>query len=584
MMEDNNVNNQSHNNYRKSLIVCLFFCCVIFLLIFLSFHFDKTNSKKEILVENIYLSDKNLNMVVGDIVRIFVTVEPSDATNKEVTWESSNTGIVKVDKNGVVQAVKNGTATITVTTKDGNKKATCNVQVNTMPSIIPVQSVILDKTSLNIKPGEKVTLNATIEPSDATNKEVIWESSDSNIATVDKNGVVQVLKNGTATITVTTKDGNKKATCNVQVNTTPSTIPVQSVSLNKTSLSIGQGEKVTLNATIEPSDATNKEVTWESSDSNIATVDKNGVVQVLKNGTATITVTTKDGNKKATCNVSLKLPNLTNIYEISPTKVCAINVNASNDIRVMQGVYFYRSNNKDYAVYAGYKSDTDPTIITLVDLSTCTIVDKNKTVIMGHANDITYSDVDNKFYVTNRKKIHSFRIENNKKIIVDTEPINIKTSLSGIAYDKDANRYYCKYGIVFATISSLTATPKKIRIIPTYYANIDNGDVKTVDQSISYAKIGDHRNIYYARTISNSASQNYYNHSFISVFDASNGNYKYTMHFGGIDYKTLPSAHLEGASVIDNTIYFGLNMHKSSPKQVVFYKYTGLSKIESNYN
>ena len=536
-------------------------------------------------VNTIRLNKSNLDIDLGSKEQLSVIFEPSNATNKEVTWTSSNTSIATVDTNGVISALKEGKATITVTTKDGNKKASCEVTILPITTSVAVQSVSLDKTSLSIKEGDKVTLKATINPSTATNKEVTWTSSNTSIATVDTNGAISALKEGKATITVTTKDGNKKASCEVTVLPITTTVAVQSVSLDKTSLIIEQGDKVTLKATINPSNATNKEVTWTSSDTSIATVDKNGVVQISKNGTAIITVTTKDGGKTATCNVSLKISDLTNINEIIPTKVCSINVSSSKDIRFMQGVTFYRSNNKDYAVYAGYISDTDPTVITLVDLNNCSIVDKNRNVVMGHANDMTYNEVDNKFYVTNGKKVHSFSIENNEKIIVDSQSITAKNSMSGIAYDKDKNQYYWKAGTVLATMPSLKATYKKIRNVPTYYSNIENGEVKTVDQSIAYGNIDGHRNIYYARTISDTNAKTYYNHSFISVFDADTGKYKYSMHFGGVDSKTLPSAHLEGVNIIGDTIYFGLNFHYNNPKkQVVFYKYTGLKELERKYN
>lgn len=443
--------------------------------------------------------------------------------------------------------------------------------------IIVLNDINIKTKSLDLEVGEEKNIEYSVNNNSYV--EVSFSSNNTKVATVDASGKVKGIAKGEAIITATMSNG-KTVTCNVKV--TP--ISVQSVSLDRTSLSLEQGEKVTLKAIITPSNATNKEVIWTSSDSSVATVDQNGVVQVIKNGTAEVTVTTKDGNKKATCNVSLNISDLTNIYEIVPTKACAINVNVNNDIRVMQGVSFYQSNNKSYAVYAGFKSDVDPTIITLVDLNECLVVDKNNSVVMGHANDITYSDADNKFYVVNVKKIHSFSIKNDKEIIVDSQPIIAKNTMSGIAYDKDKKQYYWKAGTVLGTISSLNSSYVKIRNVPTYYSNIENGNVKTVDQAIAYAKVDGHRNIYYARTISDTNAKVYYNHTFISVFDADTGKYKYTMHFGGKDGKTLPSGHLEGISIIDNTIYFGLNIHFTNPKQVIFYKYTGLKEMENNYN
>ena len=131
-----------------------------------------------------------------------------------MSFKSSNSKVAKVNSKGVVTAVGKGTATITVTTNDGKKTATCKI---TVKNPVKVKKVILEKTKANLKKGKKLTLKATISPKDATNKEVTWKSSKPKIASVDKNGVVKGLKKGTTVITVTTKDGKKTATCKITV-------------------------------------------------------------------------------------------------------------------------------------------------------------------------------------------------------------------------------------------------------------------------------------------------------------------------------------------------------------------------------
>ena len=164
-----------------------------------------------------------------------------------------------------------------------------------------VENVSLNITSVGLTEGEQTTLTATVNPSNATNKNVTWSSSDNAVATV-ANGKVTAVKAGTATITVTTEDGNKTATCTVTVKA--KTYPVESVSLDKNEVEMTEGEQTTLTATVNPSNATNKNVTWSSSDNAVATV-ANGKVTAVKAGTATITVTTEDGNKTATCTVTV---------------------------------------------------------------------------------------------------------------------------------------------------------------------------------------------------------------------------------------------------------------------------------------
>ena len=167
---------------------------------------------------------------------------------------------------------------------------------------VPVQSVSLNQSTINLQDGGQYSLSATVLPVDASNKEVTWTSGDTSIATVSDSGVVTATGVGTTTITVTSKsDSTKFATCTVNV----SAIAVTGVSLNTNSLPLFVGDSSTLTATVSPSNATDKSVTWTSSDSTIASVSNSGVVTAKKVGTATITVTTTDGGKTATCSVTV---------------------------------------------------------------------------------------------------------------------------------------------------------------------------------------------------------------------------------------------------------------------------------------
>ena len=152
-------------------------------------------------------------------------------------------------------------------------------------------SITLDKTSASLKAGQTITLTAIVNPSDATDKSVTWTSSNPSVATVE-NGVVKAIKVGNATITA--KSGDKTATCAIKVEATP----VTSITLDKTGASLRAGESITLIATVNPSDATDKSVTWSSSNPSVATVE-NGVVKAIKVGNATITA--KAGNVLVTC-------------------------------------------------------------------------------------------------------------------------------------------------------------------------------------------------------------------------------------------------------------------------------------------
>ena len=164
---------------------------------------------KSIPVNSVNLSTSAAELTEGESLTLTATVLPENATNKNVTWTSSNTDVASVT-NGTVTALKPGTSTITVTTEDGQKTASCVVTV--VARVYPVASVALDKTSAELTEGESLTLTATIFPENATNKNVLWKSSNADVASVT-NGIVTAHKPGSSTITVTTEDGSKSASC-----------------------------------------------------------------------------------------------------------------------------------------------------------------------------------------------------------------------------------------------------------------------------------------------------------------------------------------------------------------------------------
>ena len=167
-----------------------------------------------------------------------------------------------------------------------------------------VKTITLDKTNISLVIGSTEQLTATISPSNATNKTITWSTNNSSIATVE-NGLVRAVAVGSAIITATTSNGIT-ATCNVTVIAT--NVSVTSVSLNKTTSSIEIGNIETLTATISPSNATNKNVTWHSNSTSIATVSSTGDVTAISPGQATITVTTEDGNHTASCIFTVTRP------------------------------------------------------------------------------------------------------------------------------------------------------------------------------------------------------------------------------------------------------------------------------------
>lgn len=209
---------------------------------------------------------------------------------------------------GDYQATEIGTYTIQIV-GTGLYKGSLEKSYQILP--ITVAEIKLSQSTLSMKKGETAALTVTITPENATDKAVDWTSSDTKIATVDSTGKVTAVSAGTASITCTAQDGSdKKATCKVTVTDPtppkPSVVKVAKITLNKTTASVGKGKTMQLTATVTPTNATNKAVTWKSSNTKIATVSSTGKVTTKSAGTVTITCTAKDGSgKKATCKVTV---------------------------------------------------------------------------------------------------------------------------------------------------------------------------------------------------------------------------------------------------------------------------------------
>ena len=252
------------------------------------------------MVSGITLNKTSLSLNSGATGQLTATVSPSTALEKGVTWSSSNTSVATVSSTGLVTAVAGGTCTITCTAKDGSgKTATCEVTVTQL-----VTGITLNYTSLTLNLDENYsqTLTATVQPSNAANKNVTWESSDEDVAEVSRRGVVSANGLGTCTITCTAQDGSGvTATCTVRVVQL-----VTGITLSQTSLSLNSGDTQTLTATVQPSDASDKGVTWSSSSTAVAMVNQSGLVTAVSGGTCTITCTAKDGSGvTATCLVTV---------------------------------------------------------------------------------------------------------------------------------------------------------------------------------------------------------------------------------------------------------------------------------------
>ena len=261
-----------------------------------------TVKAKTVSVTEVTLDKTELTLTEGETGTLTATVKPDNADNRKVMWSSDKTDVATVGGDGRVTAVKAGEAVVTVTTEDGGKTASCKVTVKS--KAVNVTEVTLDKTELTLTEGETETLTATVKPDNADNKKVTWSSDKTDVATVDGAGRVTAMKAGEAVITVTTEDGGKTASCKVTVKA--KVVPVTGVDVKPWSVTIGANGTTKLTCTVAPSNATNRNVRWESDNPSVATVDSDGNVRAVSAGVAKVSAVTEDGGFKSYCTVTVK--------------------------------------------------------------------------------------------------------------------------------------------------------------------------------------------------------------------------------------------------------------------------------------
>ena len=234
-------------------------------------------------------------------------VNPSNATNKEIIWKSSDNYVARVSSDGTVRSQKNGKCKIIGYSMDGS-----NVTVS-YDAIVDIKAKSIEFSNSSYKitdTAQTPSFTPKILPENTANKNVTWKSSDTSIATVSSGGVIKAVSNGTCKIIATTTDGtNLSASMDVIVD-----IKAKSVAFDKTSMQITSQNSINkLVATVTPSQA-NQKVAWSSSNGNIAKVDSKGRVTPVSNGTCKIIATTTDGtNITASCDVTVDVKFVTGI-------------------------------------------------------------------------------------------------------------------------------------------------------------------------------------------------------------------------------------------------------------------------------
>ena len=297
----------------------------------------------------------------GGSGKLTVTYNPGNATNKNITWRSSNPSIVSVDTNGNLKGLKTGTATITATSSDGNHVATSKITVESNNNSL--KGIALDKNELTLKMGESSNLKVTFNPENAANKKVTWRSIDPSVVTVD-NGTIKAVGAGKASVVVTSEEGNYEASCQITV---PSP-PIELIAFTNSLWEVPLGTTLKLTTMSTPTGSIITDPIWTSSNDSIVSVDNTGTITAHAIGKVTIEVSDKEGKIKASTVVNVTNANIEKL--IINIEGYDINFDESKTnyivhIKNEDSLNITTNRNKSKVVIAGNRDLQDGSIITV---------------------------------------------------------------------------------------------------------------------------------------------------------------------------------------------------------------------------
>lgn len=263
------------------LLVVIIIASIIFLIKILK-PGDAIKTSLDIINNKITISCEKEKIAIGEQINININKK-----DENIIWQSSNPEVISVE-NGVITGVAEGKATIYACY---NEQKSNELEFE---CIIELEEIILSKTELELEIGKEEQIDVTFLPENATNKELIWKSENEEIATVE-NGLIKAINIGKTTITVSNTESTKTVTLTVEVTD----VQITSLALDETSVKLGDGQNYILYAIIKPSNATNQELVWTSSNTGVITVN-NGSIKAVSTGEATVTISSKNG-KTAQC-------------------------------------------------------------------------------------------------------------------------------------------------------------------------------------------------------------------------------------------------------------------------------------------
>ena len=265
-----------------------------------------TVTENEIMAEAVAVTPESAELEVGETVALSANIYPENTTDKSLVWTSSDASVASVDGNGEVTAVAQGTCVITATC--GEVGGTCAITVKN--PVVPAEYVVLEPESAVLEVGDTLEITATVYPENTTDARLTWRSSDENVATVRGHGnryATVIAKNpGECTITAECYNLNGVIVGRSSITVKIHEVFADSVVLTPESAELEVGETVALSANIYPENTTDKSLVWTSSDASVASVDGNGEVTAVAQGTCVITATC--GEVGGTCAITVKNP------------------------------------------------------------------------------------------------------------------------------------------------------------------------------------------------------------------------------------------------------------------------------------
>lgn len=252
-------------------------------------------SDEDILIDDLNINASKINMSIGANYRLVYDVYPYSANFNNIDFISSDNNVIEVNDDGVITAKRVGQAIIYITANNGKIADDVLVQVfNRKDSKLPI------KDTLDITPGGSYSFYLF-----SSNNKLTWSSIDENIASVDQNGIIYGKKVGNTKILVSTLKGDAKL---IDINVTNDLVPVNNVSLDNVLMSMELGQEYYVNAIIEPSNATNQSLKWNSSNSKVISVNEYGKITAVGEGKSTLTVSSVDGNYHDEVTISVYKP------------------------------------------------------------------------------------------------------------------------------------------------------------------------------------------------------------------------------------------------------------------------------------